>query len=273
VIKTWLAPLWTGVFAVVMTAVVSGVWAALLIANLRVSPAIPWSAAAMGLILWALWSFLGGGWGPSRSREARRGLLRAGPLPPRLMAWAVVAGLLWIAFLAGFWIVLHQVVATPGRALPDLSKTPAIMLVATLAAGAISGAVSEEAGFRGYFQGTLERRGLGLASILVSALVMAPEHALTQGFIWPTMLFYLLVDLMLGALAYLTKSIRPGVVVHAIGLFVFFALVWPHDGARRLVWRDGADLWFWIHLGQVVVFAVLGAAALARVARLARERA
>ena len=34
-------------------------------------------------------------------------------------------------------------------------------------------------------------------------------------------------------------SIRPGIVVHAIGLFVFFALVWPHDKERTLMGEIG----------------------------------
>ncbi len=264
------AALWTGVFAVLMTAVVSGVWAALLIANLRLSPAIPWSAAIMALLLWALWSFLGGRWGASRSGEARRRLLRAGPLSPRVMASALIAGLCWIVFLAGFWIVLHRLVAAPANRLPDFSRTPLVMLIATLAMASLAGAVAEEAGFRGYFQGTLERQGLGWVSILVSALVMAPEHALTQGFVWPTMLFYLLVDAMLGALAYITGSIRPGIVVHAVGLLVFFAVVWPHDKQRGLIWTHGPDLWFWVHAGQAVVFAMLSGVAFVHLARLAK---
>jgi len=187
------------------------------------------------------------------------------------MAWALIAGLSWIVFLAGFWIVLHQLVAAPANRLPDFSKTPLVMLIATLAMASVAGAVAEEAGFRGYFQGTLERQGLGWASILVSALVMAPEHALTQGFVWPTMLFYLLVDAMLGALAYITGSIRPGIVVHGVGLFVFFAVVWPHDKERVLIWGRGADLWFWVHAGQAVVFAMLSAIAFVHLTRLAKS--
>jgi hypothetical protein len=133
-----------------------------------------------------------------------------------------------------------------------------------------SGAVSEEAGFRGYFQGALERSGFGVAAILCTALLMAPIHALTQGFVWPTLLFYLLVDAMLGALAYFTKSIRPGVLVHAVGLFTFFGVIWPRDKDRLSIWQSGADIWFWIHLIQAVLFAVLSLLALSRLAKLVK---
>ena len=55
-----LTVLWSGGLAIILTAVVSGIWTALLGANLATSPAIPWAAAVMALVIWALWSYLGG---------------------------------------------------------------------------------------------------------------------------------------------------------------------------------------------------------------------
>ncbi len=262
--------LWTAVFAALMTGLTSGVWGGLLLANLATTPAIPWAAAVMALLLWALWSYLGGRWAPNGTQAARRTLLRGGALPARIAAWAVAAGVCWVIALAGFWIVLHRLIAAPGNPLADFSKLPPLTVAVSLIMAAVSGAVSEEAGFRGYFQGALERRGLGAFAVLVAALVMAPIHAQTQGFVWPTLLFYLLVDAMLGALAYVTQSIRPGIVVHAIGLFVFFAFIWPQDAHRQLIWTRGADAGFWLSVALTAVFAALGALAFVRLAGRAR---
>ena len=259
----------SGALAIAMTAIVSGVWAGLLLTNLAHAPAFPWSSLAMGLRLWALWSFLNGKWGPMKSRRARRESLRAAPLPRRVYSWALATGLLWLIFLAGFWIVLEQVAGVPGNKLPDFSALPLSTVIAILAVASASGAVSEEAGFRGFFQGALERSGFGVAAILCTALLMAPIHALTHGFVWPTLLFYLLVDAMLGALAYFTKSIRPGVLVHAAGLFIFFGVIWPRDKDRLPISQGGADIWFWIHLAQAVLFAALSLFALTRLAKVA----
>ena len=110
------------------------------------------------------------------------------------------------------------------------------------------------------------------SAIAISAAVMVPQHAATQGFVWPTILFYLAVDVMLGASAALTKSILPGIVTHAIGLFVFFALVWPGDRNRTLIWQHGADAWFWIHVAQAIVFASLAVALFLRLAKLGRAQ-
>jgi membrane protease YdiL (CAAX protease family) len=257
---------WTGLFAIVMTAVGGGLWSGLLLFNLKLSPAVPWSAViALGLTGLAF-AWLGGKWAPARTQAARKSYLRAAPLRPVPFALAVTAGTLGIAALAGFWIVLFQLVKMPGNS-ADFSRLPLLTVALSLATAAVIGAVFEEAGFRGYFQGTLEHYMPAPFAILICAIVMAPEHAATQGFVWPTMLFYLVVDVMLGASAALTKSILPGIVVHAIGLAVFFAIVWPADKTRGLVSQSGADVWFWLHAGQAILF---GAAAILLFMRLAR---
>jgi membrane protease YdiL (CAAX protease family) len=183
---------------------------------------------------------------------------------------ALTAGVLCIAALGGLWIVLFQLVKMPGNSAPDFSHFPLVTVLSTLAMAALVGAVSEEAGFRGYFQGTLERYLPSPVAILIASLVMAPEHAVTQGFVWPVLLFYLLVDWMLGFCAYITRSILPGVAIHAVGLMTFFGLVWPHDHERAMVWQHGADLWFWIHAGQAIGFGALGIYVFVRLARMAR---
>jgi membrane protease YdiL (CAAX protease family) len=259
--------------AIVATALTSGAWTALLLANLATTPSIPWSAPVMLLLLSLLWRLLGG-WRPRANSIGNPGeRLRAGPVPTSIAAWAVFAGLLWLAALSNFWIVLHRLVTTPASHRPDYSRLGLFMVLATLVTASISGAISEEAGFRGYFQGALERRGLGPAAILIVALVMAPVHSLTQGFAWPTLLFYLLVDAMLGSLAFITKSIRPGIAVHTIGLFVFFAFIWPHDAGRRTIWRHGTDNAFWLSVALIAIFGAAGSAALVRLASLVRRSA
>lgn len=70
------------------------------------------------------------------------------------------------------------------------------------------------------------------------------RHAVTQGFAWPTLVFYLCADVMFGVMAYLTGSITPGIVVHSLGLLTFFTLVWSGDVLRQVVGAGSARLWF-----------------------------
>ena len=264
------AIIWTGALAFVVTALVGGAWTTALTVNLAVSPAIPWSVVAMAALLWTLWRYLGGSWAPARTASSRRRSLRAPPVDGRTLAWALAAGMLSIVALAGLWIVLFQIAGLPARTLPDNSHYPFITVALALIMASLVNAVAEEALFRGYFQGALERQVGGLTAIIITILVMAPEHALTQGFVWPTLLFYIAVDAMLGALAYLCQSIIPGIIVHAVGLLIFFTLVWPGDILRQIFGQVNADVWLWIHSAQIVVFAALAIGAFIRLARWSR---
>ena len=49
-----------GLLAFAITVLAGGIWSALLVANLRGSPAIPWSVPLMAILLWLMWGYLGG---------------------------------------------------------------------------------------------------------------------------------------------------------------------------------------------------------------------
>ncbi len=265
-----------GLLALVLTLLVGGIWSALLVANLAISPAIPWSVAAMAVLLLVLWMYLNGNWGSWRTAEARRRHLRAKPVSRRVFVWALVAGLLAIVSLSGLWIVLFQLFNLAGTrtsTLSNYSKYPPLTVALVLVMASLVGAISEEAGIRGYFQGTLEGSVGGVAAIILAAVVIAPGHGLTQGFVLPTLIFYLCVDIMFGAMAYLTQSILPGIVVHTLGLLTFFTLVWPGDALRQAFGGGDSSTWFWIHLAQTIVFAALAILAFSRLANSARTAA
>jgi membrane protease YdiL (CAAX protease family) len=258
--------------SLVLTLLPGGVWSGLLAVNLKTGIGVPWAVPVMGGLLWLGWRYAGGH-GPSASTsQARRRYRRANPVPAKAWGWALAANGFALAALSGLWIVLFQLVKAPGNPTNAFAGYPATTAILIVASGAVIGAVSEEVGIRGYLQGALERTLPAPAAILIAALVLMPGHALTQGFVWSTLLFYVLVDVVYGATAYFTNSIYPGVVAHAAGLMVFFLMIWPHDATRRLVSAGGADAWFWLHLAQAVGFGALAIAAFARLAAL-RPRA
>jgi membrane protease YdiL (CAAX protease family) len=212
--------LWTGLLAFLLTTVGGGIWTAMLVANLSTTPAIPWSVAAMAIVLWAIWSYLSGKGPPATTSDARRRYLRARRISAQPFLWALLAGVLSVIALAGLWIVIFRAASMPSNSLPDFSRYPPVTVALILAMASVVTSAFEKAGFRGYFLGPLESRVTAPLAILIQSLVIAPAHSLTQGFVWPTMLFYFLVDTMLGTSAYLTNSIVPGILVHAFGLLV-----------------------------------------------------
>lgn len=262
------AVVWSAVLAFFILAFGQTAWVALLVANLRTSPAIPWAVVVMALILWLMWQYLGGkGW-PQRTSETRRRHLRANRVSGQVWAWAMLAGVLSIVALTGCWIVMVQLVKMPGNLLlPDFSRMPLLTAVLVLVMASLVSPITEESGFRGYCQVILEGEFSGVVVVLISSVLFALAH-FTQGFFWPKLLVYFLVGVVFGVMAYVTDSILPGIAVHIMADLTFFTLVWPYDTTRQLVWKGGADLWFWLHTLQAVIFTVLAVIAFKRLARL-----
>ncbi len=262
-----------GLLAFAITILAGGIWSGLVVANLQSTPAVPWSVPLMALLLWLAWSYLGGkGW-PRSTSEARQRYLRAKRKSGPTYLWAWVAGVLSVVALAGYWIVLFQLVKMPPNALSDVSRYPRMTVALMIMMGSFVSPLMEEAGFRGYFQVALEREFRGPVAVVIASVLFALAHGPTQGFLWPKLLFYFLVGVAFGATAHLTNSILPAIPVHVVGLLIFFTLIWPQDAARRLVWEGGTDNWFWIHATQAIAFTVLAVWAFRRLARVSSRDA
>ena len=271
--KSGLAVVWSVVLAFVILAFGQAVWGALLIYNLRTTPATPWAVPAMAIVLWLMWRYLGGKWWPRTTSEARQTLLRANSVPWRTHAWTISAGVVSIVALAGLWIVSFSLVRMRANALPDFSKYPLLTVVLVGGMASLVSPLTEEAAFRGYCQGILERRFSGMNAVAISSLLFAFAH-LTQGFFWPKLLVYFLAGVVFGLPAYLSKSTLPTIPVHIMADLTFFAFVWPRDTNRRLVSEGGADLWFYVHVAQMIIFtafAILAFRHLAKVPRIHRS--
>jgi membrane protease YdiL (CAAX protease family) len=271
-LSAWIPTVvWSGAMAFILATSLGAIWTVLIIINTATSPAIPWAVAVMALLLWIMWQYMGGRWWPRSTSQARHRLMRARWLPGRVFAWAVVAGLLSIVALVGYWIVLLQLIKIPTRVAPNFSGYPLYTAILTLVMASLVSSLAEEVSFRGYFQGILEQKVSGPLAIVIAALLISPGHSLTQGFVWPIVLWYFFSDVMFGAMAYLTKSILPSAVVHSIGLLIFFTLVWPYDAQRRLIWETGANTGFWIAAAQAIIFTVLALLAFIRLALVTKR--
>jgi len=241
-----------------------GIWSALIAANLSTTPAIPWAVPLMIAVLWVCWQYLGGRWWPRSTSIERHSRLRANATPPAVFAWAVVAGVTSIVALAGWWKLIAQLEHISGSLLPDVSKYPALTVALVVAMGSIVSPFFEQAGFWGYCQTRLEREFSAPTAILITALLFGllphpPMHVM----LWPKLILFFLAGLTFSLMAYLTRSILPGLAVHVFSLLAFFTVVFRADSGRV---RSTALLW--IHGSQMVVFAILSIAAFVRVRRL-----
>jgi membrane protease YdiL (CAAX protease family) len=263
--------IWAGILGLLITFAGSAAWGGLLAVNLKTSADVPWSVLPTAGFLWLLWRYLGGSGWPRSTRESRRRSLRANPAPAPVLVWSLLAGVLAIAALAGYWIVLWQLQSVRMRPdiLSDYSRYPLLTVALIIVMGSVNSPITEEAGFRGYCQTRLERTFSAPVAVALASFFFMLAH-LNQGLYWPKLLVFYLAGVTFGTIAYLADSILASIPVHIIGDLTFFIFIWPRDATRRLVWDGGPDAWFWIHATQAIVFTGFAILAFVKLARVSR---
>ena len=240
-------------------------WGPLLLANALTSPQVPWSIPLEAIALVVIWLYLNGRWWPRSTSVARHDLLRARVVPLSVVLWAALVGGLALVALAGLWIVMVELTASGGNpTLPGADQYPAVLVAMAIAMGSLVSPITEEAAFRGYGQVLLERSFRPFTAVALSSTFFALYHGPTQGFAPSKLFFYFVVGVVFGAIAWRTNSVLPALPVHVAGDLVFFTRIWPQDATRPLVWRDGADMVFWLNVAQVIVFGTLAVVAFSR---------
>lgn len=252
-----------GIAVLIIGGSVSG---ALMFANLMLAPALPVFFPATVLWLWLFWRYVrGDGW-PRSTSDRRRDWLRGGMPSPRVWVWALIAGGLALASAMGIAFMTYRFATLPDaayRAPFDVASLPPWTLVSVFAALALSAAVVEEAAFRGYMLSGIQRRfgwavGIGLVTIVFYVAHLSHAYA-TLAFV-P---FFLAHGLVFGLLVFYTRSIVPGVVLHAVSDFIVLPMqygVIPSVGQWGFVWQG------WLSL-------LAGAAAIPAFFQLARATA
>jgi membrane protease YdiL (CAAX protease family) len=249
-----------------IAAVGQGLWGVMAIVNVKLTPALPWSAIGMPVVLAGLGLFLAGrGW-PRRGAAARRKLVPLAPVSRQAWIWSLAAGVASVAALAGLWTVFGSLVHTAPNLLPDSRGLPLWTALPMLLVAITAAPLTEELAFRGYAMGLLRRHFGVVATLVISSLMFAAAH-LTQG-LYPTKLVvYFLFGLGLAVIVWRTGSLLPAMVVHSLGDLTFFTCVWPHDAGRRLVTEGGADAAFYAAVALTVVCSILWFVAFRRLQR------
>jgi membrane protease YdiL (CAAX protease family) len=204
-------------------------------ANLQLFPSIPWAVPVTAVYLWFFWRYLNGDWPRDQTAAERRASLRARALPLHLWAWSLLAGGLGIVALVLALRLANRFVALPEQTLPpDLAHLPPVTVLSLLLAAAPIAGIIEEAAFRGYMQGPIERRYGLLLAIVITGTMFAVAHLDFTWMLWP---YYVAVAAIYGTVTYLTRSILPAIVLHTAGnLYSNFDL-WLHGRAE---WQAGS---------------------------------
>jgi membrane protease YdiL (CAAX protease family) len=207
-------------------------------ANLREYSAVPWAVPVTALYLWFFWRYLQGFGPPESTREQRRRSLRAERVSGRVWAWALAAGGLGIVALVLALRLANRFVVLPQQQLPpELTRVPQTTVLSLLLMAAPVAGVVEEAAFRGYMQGPIERHAGLAVAILITGTMFAIAHLDFTLILWP---YYVAVAAIYGTVTHLAKSILPAVVLHTAGNTSSNLDLWLHGQAEWQTTRDAS---------------------------------
>jgi membrane protease YdiL (CAAX protease family) len=257
--------------ALAITAVGQGLWGVMAMVNVALTPAIPWAAPVMALVLACLVLFLTGRAGPAWGAARRHAMVPLARVSGKVWLWSLIGGGAGVIALAALWTVMASIVRVPPNLLPDTRGIPLWTGVPLLLVAIAAAPLTEEIAFRGYAMSLLRRRFGPTAALVIASTLFACAH-LTQGLSAPKLIVYELVGLGLGFVALRAGSLLPAMVVHSFGDFVFFTTVWSHDAGRRLISEGGADGWFFANVAMLVVFTLVCAFGLRQLVRVTSDR-
>jgi membrane protease YdiL (CAAX protease family) len=201
------------------------------------------------------------------------------------LAVATAGTIPWAALVAAN--IEHQPAlpwAVPIMAVYLVSQYPVHTVLLWVLMSAVVAGVVEEIAFRGYLQRPIERRHGPVIAILVTGGLFGLIHFTHREVTFVLLPYYMAVAAVYGALAHLTDSTLPSMVLHgggnvfsAFDLFTRGRSEWQLSAAPKpLIWEAGPDAPF---LANTAALFVVGAAAvwayseLSRAARTARPSA
>jgi membrane protease YdiL (CAAX protease family) len=221
----------------------------------------PVSLIAILAYLFLYWKFFSGSWGPKKTAETRKKYFRGGSLSPRLWRWSLLLAAVFVLFFQSSFVVTFRLIQFPADLFDQgfgFESLPPWMAWAFILLAALSAALTEETGFRGYAQVPLEERyGPFLAIIIISVLFVF--FHLNQAWALPALLQLFAAGLFSGAYAYASGSLLPGIIAHTVLDIVNFSYWWS-DIAGKFEYQPiaitGIDLHF---VTWLLTFAASGA--------------
>ncbi|HEX9652674.1 MAG TPA: type II CAAX endopeptidase family protein [bacterium] len=239
---------------------------AVLVANLTLSPTIPWFLPLVLTWLWFFWRYLNGnGWPPSTAQQRHQDL-RGRPLQRRVWWWSLVAGGLGMVSIMGLIFVTSRFADLPQEAYAapfNVSVYPPVTVVSIFLSIALVAGVVEEAAFRGYMLSQIQRRHGWIAGIVIVGLMFFVAHL---GHAYATIAFlpfFLMYSLLHGYLVYLTRSILSSIVLHTAADLMVLPMQFG-------VIKDAGDFDFVSQGWLTLVFAIAALAAFHRLATITR---
>jgi membrane protease YdiL (CAAX protease family) len=269
----------SGRVPVIVRAVVVGLVIGLVAANvwplLLLKLGMPVAAAAEAFFL-ALYVWWAAGGGPPKAwRAARAENFRVRRLSTQDWVWGLIAALFFAATVHAAMVVLFRLVPFPAEAFHhgyDFSMIPdARMQWLAVIVSAASAGICEETGFRGYVQRPIEQRHGALVAILISSLFFMLLHLNKDWALIGMVPIVFGAGLLLGILAWASRSLIFCMIGHAImdiGLFAYWWTQIAGTFSQRPISETGMGQSFTLECAALAVALLVTVVAIARLRRL-----
>jgi membrane protease YdiL (CAAX protease family) len=208
---------------------------------------IPLLAAPALLCLY--WLFFSGRLFWPATMAVRRENFRETSLSPATWTWGLAGALLFVVAFQSAVFTLFRLFSYPSEQFmppPYVARIPTILLWPIAVMASLVAGICEETGFRGYLQRPLETRYGPLAAIAITSFLFMAAH-LNQAWIGALLVPGVLASVMLGLLAYASRSLIPCMIGHAVmDVFNFGYWWWQLLGSynQRPISETGVDLNF-----------------------------
>jgi membrane protease YdiL (CAAX protease family) len=225
-----------------------------------------WKPLALPIIfilLWFYWKYFSGTKWLAESMAARRRLFRVDNSSIGIRGPGLLGAFLFVVIIQSSFVISFRLVDMPvafSSGYPILETLPSGLAWAILIASSVVAGICEETGFRGYMQVPLEKKYGPRKAILYVSLIFSMIHL---GKVWaaPIIPNIFLASVLLGVLAYKTRSLIPGMIGHSILDIFDYSFWWTHlMGNREMatIFKTGIDLhfltWSLIFIGGIIGF-------------------
>lgn len=174
-------------------------------------------------------------------------------LSTKQWSWGILAALSFAVTVHASIFLLFRFVPFPLSAFRhgyDLSFIPTLPLKwLAVVVSAVSAGVCEETGFRGYMQRPIEQRHGAPIAILVSSLFFMAFHLTKEWALIGMVPIVFGAGVLLGLIAWASKSLLPGILGHVlmdIGLFAYWWCGIAGDFTLQPITETGLDQPFFI---------------------------
>jgi membrane protease YdiL (CAAX protease family) len=269
-----------GHIPVVIRAVVVGIVVGMVAANvwpiLLLKLGMPRAAGLEVLFLGAYVWWARGGGPPQRWHAVRADSFRVSKLTGAQWLWGMIAAVFFAATIHAALVVLFRLVPFPSAAFHrgyDFSFIPTLSLRwFAVVVSAASAGICEEIGFRGYMQRPIEHRHGAIIAILVSSILFTAIHLSKDWALIGMVPIILGAGVLLGLLAYFSRTLIFCIIGHTImdvGLFAYWWTQIAGTFSQRPISQTGFDGDFTLECAVLVAVLIVTVLALEKLREIA----